>query len=208
MGKLLSEIVAAKAALIAAMQANADAKTLNTIGAQMDALEAAGKPQRPNLLGAALWYVNQGIPTFPLMPKEKRPHPGTRGFKDATTDPERIREWWHRWPESNIGLATGHLFDVVDIDGAAGQVTRARHRDVFEPIEAQLVGQVSTPSPGGMHLYIPAQGDGNSQGILPCIDYRGIGGYVVAPPSVTEAGEYEWIGKPDFTALAESGVAL
>jgi hypothetical protein len=42
------------------------------------------------------------------------------GVKDATTNRAQILAWWTRHPQANIGLATGHLFDVLDVDGPAG----------------------------------------------------------------------------------------
>jgi Bifunctional DNA primase/polymerase, N-terminal len=43
------------------------------------------------------------------------------GVKDATTNRARILAWWTRHPHANIGLATGHAFDVLDIDGPTGE---------------------------------------------------------------------------------------
>jgi hypothetical protein len=40
--------------------------------------------------------------------------------KEATTDADRIGRWWHCWPQANVGLATGIVFDALDIDGPAG----------------------------------------------------------------------------------------
>ena len=34
-------------------------------------------------------------------------------------DADRIREWWEQIPDANIGIATGHGFFVVDLDGPA-----------------------------------------------------------------------------------------
>src|SRR3712207_7646159 len=35
-------------------------------------------------------------------------HPRTlHGSKDATSDPDVIREWFTRWPDSNLALRTG-----------------------------------------------------------------------------------------------------
>ena len=42
------------------------------------------------------------------------------GVKDATTNRARILAWWTRHPQANIGLATGHRFDVLDVDGPKG----------------------------------------------------------------------------------------
>ena len=43
------------------------------------------------------------------------------GVKDATTNRARILAWWARRPQANIGLATGRLFDVLDVDGPEGE---------------------------------------------------------------------------------------
>src|SRR5215217_2274193 len=42
------------------------------------------------------------------------------GVKDATTNRARVLAWWTRHPQANIGLATGHRFDVLDVDGPTG----------------------------------------------------------------------------------------
>jgi Bifunctional DNA primase/polymerase, N-terminal len=42
------------------------------------------------------------------------------GVKDATCNRARILAWWTRHPQANIGLATGHRFDVLDVDGPTG----------------------------------------------------------------------------------------
>ena len=35
-------------------------------------------------------------------------HPLVRhGVNDATTDPAQLQRWWQRWPQANLGLATG-----------------------------------------------------------------------------------------------------
>ena len=48
------------------------------------------------------------------------------GVKDATCNRARILAWWASHPSANIGLATGQLFDVLDVDGPQGaQAIRA-----------------------------------------------------------------------------------
>ena len=157
--------------------------------------------QRPqvSLEAAALWYAQQGLHVFPLSPGSKIPFKGTGGFKDATTDDFIINAWWGEHPDANIGIATGHLVDVIDIDGLPGQTSRLAHWDMLTAIPD--LGCVSTPRPGGMHIYVPATGRGNKAGLLPGIDYRGAGGYVVAPPSTNDQGRYTWLAPLDLPRL-------
>lgn len=191
---------------------------------------------------SALWYAEQGIPVFPLKPGAKTPAT-THGVLDATTDQARIRAWWTAQPRANIGLATGFRFDAYDIDGPEGQASRAAywcedpacraegsrvpspppwwtpecdHPGIFNAVERVQLAKVLTPRPGGMHLWVPPGDgmDGNTAGILPGIDYRGRGGYVVAPPSeISElwartndahAGSYSFLGVPRLAQPAAS----
>jgi hypothetical protein len=65
------------------------------------------------MLDYALRYIALGWPVLPL--KGKVPL-NEHGSKDATLNPDQAREWWEKWPDANIGIATGLRFFVVDID--------------------------------------------------------------------------------------------
>lgn len=139
----------------------------------------------PRLLAAALAYAGWGWPVFPCVPGFKRPAV-EHGLHAATTDANQIQQWWAQWPQANIGLPTGRAFDVIDVDPQGLWAwSDIRAHDLRQPDGASvdIHGQVSTPR-GGVHIYIPPTGRGNLAGFLPGIDYRGRGGYVVAPPSV------------------------
>lgn len=198
----------AEADLHAAIRAdNTDEATrIGTLIDNLDELER-DKPAA-TLHQAALFYASLGLRVFPLTPGTKIPFKGSRGCLDATSDVERINAWWTKTPDANLGIATGHLVDVVDVDGVVGQRSRAEHwDDVFSRIDADALGKVLTPRAGGMHIYVPATGQGNAASIVPAVDYRGAGGYVVAPPSRTEVGEYRWLGTPDLASLATGDAA-
>jgi hypothetical protein len=180
------------------------------------AVDALDQPRTaPTLHASALWYAEQGLKVFPLTPGTKIPFKGSAGFKDASTHPDVINGWWEDSPGANIGIATGHLVDVVDIDGPLGQKSRAEHWDaVFAKIDDDSLGKVLTPRPGGMHIFVPATGEGNSRAIVPGVDYRGLGGYVVAPPSVItpeaaqqydnhHPGTYRFLGTPRLAEMAK-----
>jgi hypothetical protein len=162
---------------------------------QLDRLE----PPRFSLVLAALWYASVGLHVFPLLPHSKKPWPKSHGLDDATTDPHQIEAWWKARPESNVGIATGHVVDVIDFDGPDSHAAWGERYPTWDDADVQVKGTVSTPRPGGLHIYVPATGAGNSAGLVPGVDYRGLGGYVVAPPSVLDAqdrqvaGTYRWL---------------
>lgn len=146
-----------------------------------------------DLLAAALRYAAAGWPVFPCKPGEKVPHGFLvpHGVKDASTCPDRITSWWSRSPLANVAIATGDPGpDVVDFDVTAGKPGRITYLQLLAAglLEgAHLV--VATPS-GGRHLHYAGTEQGN--GAIPRhgVDFRGRGGYVLAPPSVVNGKPY------------------
>lgn len=184
----------------AAACARTDQGTMRRLERLVDELDQAPPAPPPSLHAAALWYAEHGYHVFPLAPGSKIPRKGSAGFKDATCDRDQVHAWWSAEPDANIGLATGHLVDAVDFDGLLGQTSRAHNWDMFAQLEHR--GTVLTPRAGGMHIYVPASGYGNKAGILPGVDYRGLGGYVVAPPSRTDQGSYRFLRPLQVTSAA------
>jgi hypothetical protein len=119
------------------------------------------------------------------------------GVKDATTNRARVLAWWTQQPQANIGLATGHQFDVLDVDGPEGeQAIRALAAEHGLTSSGPLV----RTGGGGWHYYLAPTGLGNV-GLrgLERVDWRGRGGYVVAPPSRHRSGQpYTWVAGRDL----------
>jgi hypothetical protein len=119
------------------------------------------------------------------------------GVKDATTNRARILAWWARHPQANIGLATGRLFDVLDVDGPEGaQAIRA----LAATHGLHSTGPLVRTGGGGWHYYLVPTGLGNihPRG-LAHVDWRGRGGLVVAPPSRHASGHpYHWVDGRDL----------
>lgn len=172
-----------------------DAGYLDAALAAAADLDRMPPPPSPSLAEAALWYAAHGFLVFPVQVRDKRPYPHSRGVKDASTDADQVEEWWLAHPEANIGLATGHRVDVIDFDGPQAHADwGASYGESWDAAEVQVLGTVSTPRPGGLHVYVPATGAGNKARMVgQHVDYRGLGGYVVAPPSRTEVGTYRFL---------------
>lgn len=137
-------------------------------------------------------YADYGWPVFPVTPNRKEPFPGSNGCKDATRDHDQIRGWWSGRDEVNIGIATGWPGpDVLDVDNHGinasgfGALNRLKKAGLVPAPKAII----STPS-GGMHLYYEGTNQGNGHIAAAHIDYRGKGGYVLAPPSQVDGHPY------------------
>mgnify|MGYP003658695146 CR=1 FL=1 len=159
------------------------------------------------MLEWALDYADQGIAVFPLHTiisgecscgisdcSSPGKHPIyargvlAHGVKEATKDKELIKRWWSRWPEANIGVATGlvsGLF-VVDVDGELGKKTMRKLQRRYGKLRTRIA-----QTGNGVHLFSRSGGREikNHVGIVPGVDIRGCGGYVVAPPSKHVAGK-------------------
>lgn len=137
------------------------------------------------------WLV---FPCQWLAPRQKTPLVAN-GFKNATRDEEQIRQWWERWPEAWVGVATGAASGivVVDIDVKDPAAYGWDTLDDLGMSAAPETPMAHTPS-GGTHLYFAAIGSaiGSSigkHGLGPGLDVRGDGGYIVAP---SEGSGYWW----------------
>jgi hypothetical protein len=159
------------------------------------------------LLTAALAYARHGIPVLPVhtpaengcscgRPGCERPgkHPRLRhGLTDASTDERQLEIWWTRWPDAGIGLRTGVAMDVADIDSTAGWHGLRQLLGGAMPVGPQV-----RTGGGGWHLWFQTTGYGNRVRLIPGVDWRGSGGYVVAPPSRhASGGDYRWLIKPN-----------
>lgn len=157
----------------------------DVLAAVLDGLRGAALPAAAGELAAS------GVPVFPCAPGGKAPVT-RRGFLDATTDPGRVAAWWRRMPEANIGIPTGTASGLVvvdvDVHGVNGFDAFARAARAG-PLAAPLA-VVRTPT-GGQHSYFLAgRGVQRSwQAGAAGVDFRGDGGYIVAPPSVRLMGE-------------------
>jgi hypothetical protein len=119
------------------------------------------------------------------------------GVKDATTNRARILAWWTRHPQANIGLATGHRFDVLDVDGPTGAHAI---RELAATHGLASSGPLVRTGGGGWHFYLRPTGLSNARPAgLEHVDWRGRGGYVVVPPSRHASGHsYQWAPDRDL----------
>ena len=164
-------------------------------GAGWPVFPLAGAVEKNGALTCSCWKHDECI--------SPAKHPLTyNGFFDATTDADEVRGWARQYRVANIGLRTGVTCDVLDLDegGLESLIgwTKAGQRDIDDDVAEVLHifdGPVARTGKG-FHLYVKPTGTGNGAKLLPGVDWRGDGGYVVVPPSHHVNGTtYEWLRK-------------
>lgn len=160
-------------------------------------------PDPNTLYRAAQALIRSGQPVFPCRPRgEKAKAPMTKnGLHDATLDVGQVKRWWQARGDSAIGIPTGVVWDVLDVDVKRDEDGR-EHLPYLHRV-GLLNGckrVVRTPS-GGWHLYFktaPGLNNNKTNAYLG-LDLRSLGGYVLAPPSYIEtpdyAGSYDDVGE-------------
>lgn len=173
------------------------------------------------MINAAIEYSLRGWPVLPLhsvingkctcSKAQNCSSPGKHplipnGVLGASTETEKIQEWWSSWPSANVGIATGagSQFVVLDVDEGGDESLRE--------LEVKYGSLPSTPKAltggGGYHLLFkaPKRSIRNKVALAKGLDFRGDGGYIVAPPSRHFSGKsYNWSidEHPDDVVLAD-----
>ena len=150
-----------------------------------------------SLARQAFCYAKQGLQVLPIWPRGKNPLT-SHGVKDATTDLPTIENWWRRWPDANIALAVPAGFLVLDVD-SPDALGRLKAQDFRLPSTT-----TARTSRGSHFWYSVSCHVKNGVGILPGVDIRAAGGYVIVPPSVHPSGAiYRWEVPLDRESISE-----
>lgn len=173
------------------------------------------------ILSAALEYAAAGFRVFPIKPRGKTPLFGGNWKNAATSDENKIREWWTAHPNANIAIACGHMtkgdkfITVVDMDNKPDTGVNG-FRELFEwqKENGALPETLEAKSgSGGLHYYFyadkPYKNGANILGDNSGVDVRSESGYIIAPPSVHKCGKrYEWVSGFDISKIADGGAVL
>ena len=144
------------------------------------------------LLAAALSYVKRGFCVIPIQAHEKRPLIAWEEYQDRAATEEEIKTWWAKWPEANIGIVTGAISGLVVID-LDSEEAKNNLKEMLPGYDLMAVPRSRTGKGWQLFFKHPGTPIQNRAGIIPGLDVRGDGGYVVAPPSIHPNGKvYKW----------------
>jgi len=154
-------------------------------------LDKTSKPILAPMLQAALKYGASGWDIFPCGP-DKAPLTA-HGLKDAAHTSSQITAWWKKWPDAMIGCNCERSgLAVIDLD-VKNNINGLESWTALGIDCMECAWITETPS-GGSHLIFTGDIPSTTGKLGPGIDTRGRGGYIILPPSRSEAGEYKQFG--------------
>ena len=135
-------------------------------------------------------YLEAGYSVFPVS-ADKVPLVEWKQYQTELPMVDEIEEWWEKHPKAGIGIATGKISNlyVVDVENIEG------YKEIKKLIKTNPT--VRTQG-GGWHWWFNGNGHlhGNATRFIVQTDFRGDGGYAVAPPTIGMSGKaYNFIPK-------------
>jgi len=134
-------------------------------------------------------------------------HPRVNHWPDqATTDAETIKKRWRKWPDTNIGIATGAMSNIVVLDGVESTATLNKLQQDHEPVPPTFVQKSVS---GRRHLVFRFPKDQgrlmkNEVKFAPGLDVRTTGGRLVVEASLHySVSRYEWLTDLQDTPIAD-----
>lgn len=143
-------------------------------------------------------YLDKGLNIIPLLARDKKPAISWDPYKVNRVNKDDVQRWWTVWPNSNIGCVTGSISDIIVLD--------LDNENAHTAAVAMGLPETWKSKTGkGYHIFFKYPGTRvkNYTRILPGMDIKADGGYVVLPPSIHPSGAtYQWIVSPDDQELA------
>lgn len=156
-------------------------RAIASLDTSASALEYAGAYVRAGLGVLPLHSVQDGTCNCPAA--QTCAHPGkhprvAKGVHAASVDIDQLRRWFGRWPDSNVAIAVPETLVVVDIDDPfTGHAA-------LKSAGFELPRSLEVRTGRGTHIYYQAAQPVRSRtGVVPRVDVRGVGGYIIVPPS-------------------------
>lgn len=146
----------------------------------------------------ALKYLEWGLSVFPVSRDKKPILKSWKEFQTRRPTKDEIENWFFDYNPDGIAIVTGKVSGIVVLDVEKDGDTTG--------LDIPTTPTVKTGG-GGYHYYFKHPQNGELKNLTrfrDLMDFRGDGGYVLAPPSLHKSGNrYEWSSDFDETELAD-----
>jgi hypothetical protein len=146
--------------------------------------------------GTAWRYVSLGWSVIPLDPNSKKPSVRWEVYQTRRPTDAEVESWFEPNGTAGIGIVTGNVSGIVVVDADDDDAVSFLAERFAE---ADGPGPPMVKTSRGVHAYFRVP-DGERiatiRGLLPGIDLKADGSFVVAPPSVHPDGHvYRWLSR-------------
>jgi len=151
----------------------------------------AGEVAENPRLAAALEALGSGFTPIPIAPGKKKPALiKWKPLQEHPPEEEEVCEWWTKWPNANLAIATGSASGLAVLDFDPGH-------EKWPPAGCELPAACVVRTPrGGEHRYFKHVAGLRSdvgEGVRKGVDVRAGGGYVLVPPSTVNGKPYTFL---------------
>jgi hypothetical protein len=155
-----------------------------------------------SFVDAAQVYRLSGFSIILIKPHDKRPLVAWECYQKEPASDAEIQSWWTEWPDANLGVVTGMVSGlvVIDLDTVEAKNTL---KELLPDFNISSVPRSKTGKGWQLFFKHPGVSIPNKAGVIPGLDVRADGGYVVAPPSIHPNGK-QYNGKFRLTATCRS----
>jgi putative DNA primase/helicase len=140
----------------------------------------------------AISYSKAGFSVIPIQPYEKTPLIRWESYQKSHAAADEMISWWNKWPDANLGIVTGAVSRLIVIDLDTPEA-KDKLKEIAPGFDFTMVPRSRTGKGGQLFFRHPGGTVPNRVGVIPGLDVRGDGGYVVAPTSIHPNGkQYRW----------------
>ena len=143
------------------------------------------------LTQSALQYAKRGFSVIPIEPKGKKPLIAWEQYQTRAAPANEIKKMFGA-PGANVAIVTGKISGLVVID-VDSEAAKEKLKSIVPNYDLDGVSRTKTGRGWQLFFAHPGTPIQNRAAVLPGLDVRGDGGYVVAPPSIHPNGkQYKW----------------
>jgi hypothetical protein len=146
------------------------------------------------MLNNILKLQDQGLAIIPIIRATKKPPILWAKFQQKLPDKNQLTNWYNEFPNCNWAVLTGRLSNLTVLDFDVPKKPGDQDgRETLKTLKLPPTVTVKTGGGGWHYYYHYASNTRNGTRVLPGVDIRSEGGYVVLPPSVHQSGNlYEF----------------
>ena len=142
------------------------------------------------MLETAKKYLDLGYNVIPIG-KDKKSLVKWEPYQKEKVTSKQLEEWFKQFKQPNIGIVTGSISNLFVIDTDTPEATQKIQDYIPENIITPIQ---STPREGRHFFFKHIEGFSNRARVLPGVDIRTQGGYIVVSPSQNGEGKHwQWL---------------